>query len=96
VGRLQKSLSPSLKLANVVAVGTGEDLQSKLFEKLVSEKTGGKLTIDVSSGGSLGGTSECIQGLKAGIADLVMDSFSIIYTFSTLKGGKRTIISWSR
>jgi len=73
----------TLKLANVVAVGTGEDLQSIMMAKIVSERTGGKLTIDVYSGGTLGGSKDTIEGLKTGIADIVIDSFAYLDSYST-------------
>ena len=72
----------TLNLANVVAVGTDEDTQAHMMADIVSERTDGKFIIEVYSGGTLGTSKDTIEGLKSGIADIVIDSFAYLDQYS--------------
>jgi len=63
-----------LRLANVSPVGDVRDLECQKFAELVSKKTEGKVKVEVFSGGTLGDWRETIEGLKARIVHVVIES----------------------
>lgn len=63
-----------LRLANVSPVGDVRDLECQKFAELVSKKTEGKVKVEVFSGGTLGDWRETIEGLKARIVHIVIES----------------------
>ncbi|BCV23516.1 TRAP transporter substrate-binding protein [Gelria sp. Kuro-4] len=70
----QASSTTVLRLANVSPVGDVRDLECKKFADLVSQKTGGKVKVEVFSGGTLGDWRETIEGLKAKSVQVVLES----------------------
>ena len=54
------------------------------FAELVSEKTGGNLTIELYPSSSLGTTASCLEGLALGTANIVFDSVGNLATYTEL------------
>lgn len=46
------------------------------FNSLINERSNGSLSLDIQSGGVLGGETEYIEGLQAGTIDIMIVSFS--------------------
>lgn len=58
-----------IKLAHNVTIGGTEDEAVNKFAELVSEKTGGTVTIQVYGGGQLGDEADLLEGLQLGTVD---------------------------
>ncbi len=54
------------------------------FARLVSEKTGGKVTVELYPSSSLGVTQDCLEGLGFRACDIVYDSMSNMSTWTSL------------
>jgi tripartite ATP-independent transporter DctP family solute receptor len=52
------------------------------FAKQVSEKTGGKVTVEIYSSGKLGNGKEEIEGLSMGTQDILVEGYAIMAMFS--------------
>lgn len=72
----------TLKLANVSALGDERDLSLQEFKRLVEEKSSGKIKVEVYSGGTLGGWRDTIEGLEAGIVQIVCESIGTLEPYS--------------
>lgn len=73
-----------LKLANVSPVGDPRDEAAKKFAAAVDNKTGGKVKVEVFSGGTLGAWRETIEGLKPGIVQVVLESVGTLEPYAAL------------
>ncbi|WP_434309120.1 TRAP transporter substrate-binding protein [Hominifimenecus sp. rT4P-3] len=73
-----------MKLANPNPAGDIRDQVCLKFSELVSEKTGGKVRIDVYSGGSLGDWRDCIEGLSMGIDEIVIEAICSLNPYTEL------------
>ena len=75
-----KENTPSivLKLAHHTALDSAYDVSIKHFGKLVSDKTGGNLTVDVYPAAQLGGERDVLEGLKMGTIDMTLNTSALI------------------
>ncbi len=55
-----------------------------LFAQKVEELTNGRVTVDLYGGGSLGTTSEVLEGMKFGVANVMVESVGTLSTFTEL------------
>lgn len=67
-----------LKLAHHTAIDSAYDVAIKHFGKLVSDKTGGNLTVDVYPAAQLGGERDVLEGLKMGTIDMTLNTSALI------------------
>ena len=74
--------SYTFKLANATPDGDVKDRACKEFKRLVEERTGGSVTIEVYSGGQLGDWKDTIEGLRLGINEIVIESLGSMSAFS--------------
>ncbi|NLJ58547.1 MAG: TRAP transporter substrate-binding protein [Tissierellia bacterium] len=70
------------KLANASALGDERDQSLQEFARLVDEKSDGKLKVEVFSGGTLGSWRDTIEGLEAGIVQIVCESIGTLEVYS--------------
>ena len=68
----------TLRFGHHHAVGGQVDQTANLLEKLVKEKTNGKLTIKVFPGGQLGQEREAFEQLNQGILDMTITTVSLM------------------
>jgi tripartite ATP-independent transporter DctP family solute receptor len=68
----------TLRFGHHHAVGGQIDQTANLLEKLVREKTGGKLTIKVFPGGQLGQEREAFEQLHQGILDMTITTVGLM------------------
>lgn len=68
----------TLRLAHNVTIGATEDQAANKFAELVSEKTGGTVTIQVYGGGQLGDETELLEGLQLGTMDMCLATSAYI------------------
>jgi len=68
----------TLRLGHHHAVGGQVDQTAKLFEKLVNEKTNGKLIVKVFPGAQLGQEREAFEQLNQGILDMTFTSLGLM------------------
>ena len=54
------------------------------FKEKIEEISGGQITVELYGGGSLGTTSEVLEGMSYGVADLMVESIGTLSTFSPL------------
>lgn len=71
-----------LKLANGGAIGDDRDLALQELSKIIDEKSEGKVKIEVFSGGTLGAWRDTIEGLEAGIVQIVIESIGTLEAYS--------------
>ncbi len=71
----------TLRLGHHHAVGGQVDQTANLFEKLVKEKTSGKLTIKVYPAAQLGQEREAFEQLNQGILDMTITSLGLMDKF---------------
>lgn len=55
-----------------------------LFAQKVEELTGGKVKVTLYGGASLGSTSEVLEGMSVGVADVLVESVGTLATFTPL------------
>lgn len=55
-----------------------------LFAEKVSELTDGRVKVDLYGGASLGSTSEVLEGMSVGVADIAVESVGTLATFTPL------------
>jgi tripartite ATP-independent transporter DctM subunit len=72
----------TMKLANANAVGSIKDEVSIMFADLAREKSGGRIDIQVYSGGTLGDWSETSEGLSLGVVQIVIEGIGSLEKFS--------------
>ena len=72
----------TMKLANANAVGSIKDEVSLKFADLAREKSGGRIEIQVYSGGTLGDWSETSEGLSLGVVQIVIEGIGSLEKFS--------------
>lgn len=72
----------TMKLANANAVGSIKDEVSIKFADLAREKSGGRIDIQVYSGGTLGDWSETSEGLSLGVVQIVIEGIGSLEKFS--------------
>ncbi|MEL7649481.1 MAG: TRAP transporter substrate-binding protein [Sedimentibacter sp.] len=70
------------KLANGSAIGDERDQSLQEFARLVDEKSGGTMKVEVFSGGSLGTWRDTIEGLEPGIVQIVCESIGTLEAYS--------------
>lgn len=70
-----------LKLAHITAPGGMLDMKAQKFAELVSEKTGGKVKIEIYPAQQLGNIKEILQGLSMGTIDIAQEAESFMDTF---------------
>jgi tripartite ATP-independent transporter DctP family solute receptor len=70
----------TLRLASTSHPGDDGDLASKRFAQLVSQKTNGRLKIQLFPGGQLGTETELLPKLKSGSVDIYLGSSSVAST----------------
>ncbi len=71
-----------LKVANAGAIGDDRDQALQEFAKIVDEKSNGKVKVEVYSGGTLGSWRDTIEGLEAGIVQIVIESIGTLEAYS--------------
>ena len=67
-----------LKLAHHTAIDSAYNISVKHLAELVSQKTGGKLTIDIYPAAQLGGERDVLEGLKMGTIDMSLNTSALI------------------
>ena len=55
-----------------------------LFAEKVNELTGGRVKVELYGGASLGSTSEVLEGMSVGVADIAVESIGTLATFTPL------------
>ena len=55
-----------------------------VFKDKVSELTGGKVQVDLYGGASLGSTTEVLEGMSVGVADIICESVGTLAPFTEL------------
>ena len=58
--------------------------QAVLFAKKIQELTGGQVQVDLYGGASLGSTSEVLEGMSAGVADIICEALGVLAPFTEL------------
>lgn len=69
-------------LGHVIADGTPLDVGAKYFAKLVNERTGGKITINVYSNSALGDNRSMIESLQRGSLDFMFPAIANLAAFT--------------
>jgi len=62
----------SLKMAHHNAKGSIRDLMAEKFKEVVEEKSNGRITVKIFSGGTLGGEFELVEQVQAGAVDFAL------------------------
>ncbi|MDD4844929.1 MAG: TRAP transporter substrate-binding protein, partial [Anaerotignum sp.] len=57
---------------------------AEVFANKINELTDGKVTVELYGGASLGTTSEVLEGMSYGVADIMCESVGTLATFSNL------------
>ncbi|WP_434309117.1 TRAP transporter substrate-binding protein [Hominifimenecus sp. rT4P-3] len=73
-----------MKLANANPAGDIRDQVCRRFADLAAEKTGGKVKIEVYSGGSLGDWRDAVEGLSMGINEIVIEGIATLSAYTDL------------
>ena len=69
------------KAANVLAAGGAWDIGLQEFAKLLDEKSGGAIHLEIFNGGTLGQERDTIEGLQIGSVDFVICSSATLSNF---------------
>jgi len=77
-GSSQEERAVVLKLAHHTAIDSAYNIAAKHFADLVSQKTGGKLTVDIYPAAQLGGERDVLEGLKMGTIDMSLNTSALI------------------
>jgi tripartite ATP-independent transporter DctP family solute receptor len=72
----------TMKLADAAPPGDYREATANEFARLVSEKSGGRVTIEVYAGGTLGDWRDTIEGLSMGLNEIVIESLGTLDTYS--------------
>jgi len=70
------------KAANVLAAAAPWDLGLNEFARILNEKSDGRITLTVYSGGQLGGERDTMEGLQMGTVDFVIGSSATLSNFT--------------
>jgi TRAP-type transport system periplasmic protein len=70
-----------LKLAHITAPGGMLDKRAQKFSELVSQKTGGKVKVEIFPAQQLGNIKEITQGISMGTIDMAQESESFMDAF---------------
>ena len=65
-----------------LAVGSSWDLGLLRFAELLHERSGGKITLTVHSGGTLGSAKETLEGVQMGSIDFIVESSASLSNFT--------------
>lgn len=65
-----------------LAVGSSWDLGLLRFADLLNERSGGKITLTVHSGGTLGSAKETLEGVQMGSIDFIVESSASLSNFT--------------
>lgn len=65
-----------------LAVGSSWDLGLLRFAELLNERSGGKITLTVHSGGTLGSAKETLEGVQMGSIDFIVESSASLSNFT--------------
>ena len=64
------------------------------FAKKIEELTDGRVEVVLYGGGSLGTTSEVLEGMKFGVANVMCESIGTLATFTPMACGTCTSRGW--
>ncbi len=73
-----------LRLGHINAENDPTHDQAKFFAEKVSEKTDGRVKVDIYPSATLGDTRELIEGLGIGTVEIVIDGFGTVETYTSV------------
>lgn len=72
----------AIKIAHVSQDGVPIDVASKKLGEMLSEKTGGRITVDVFSASALGNNTELLEQLQMGTLEMAISSVAFLGAFT--------------